>query len=317
MQSTFYDFDHGITCVDTLYQHRGHTACYLLIENNHAAFVDTGTGKSVPYLLKILKLKNISIENVDYVIPTHVHLDHAGGAGKLMHELPNAKLVIHPRGAKHMVDPNNLIIGVTTVYGQEKFKEYFGEVVPIDKERVIVAEDNSEINFAGRLLTFLDTPGHARHHFCVYDKLSESVFTGDTFGLSYRELKNNNADFILPTTTPVQFEPEPWYDSIDKILALKPKNIYLTHFGRITDVENLARQLKQDIAKYAEITKQYLHQNDSENKIRKDIEIYLQERLQAVYTEEKVKKFMELLESDLNLNAAGLKVWLTRLEKTS
>ncbi len=317
MQPTLIEYDADITCIDTMYLHEGHAACYLMVNNGHAAFIDTGTGNTVPYLLETLKLKNLNIQDVDYVIPTHVHLDHAGGAGLLMSKLPNAKLVIHPRGAPHMINPEKLIAGATAVYGQENFKKLFGEVVPIDEHRVVVAKDNDEIELGDRVLKFLDTPGHARHHFCVYDKTSDGIFSGDTFGLSYREMQKGSVDFILPTTTPVQFEPEPWYASLDKILAHNPKNIYLTHFGCVTEIVKLAKELRQDIAKYAEITKQYLHANNSENKIREDIESYLQKRLQPNYSNEEIEQFTQFLQPDLNLNAAGLKVWLSRIEKAA
>ena len=316
MKPILYEYDSGITCIDTMYEYAGHAACYLMIENGRAAFIDTGTGHTVPNLLETLKLKNLNIEDVDYVIPTHVHLDHAGGAGLLMSKLPNAKLVIHPRGKQHMINPEKLIMGATAVYGS-KFKQMFGNVAPIDEKRVAVANDNDEIELANRTLKFLDTPGHARHHFCVYDQTSKGIFTGDTFGLSYREMQKNNADFILPTTTPVQFEPDPWYDSLDKLLALNPKNIYLTHFGRITEIKKLAQELRQDITKYTEITKQYLNIENSETKIRNDITHYLQEKLQANYSSEEIKHFTQFLQPDLNLNAAGLRVWLSRLEKAA
>ncbi len=317
MKPILHEYGFGITCIDTMYLYPGHAACYLMIQDGHAAFIDTGTGHTVPYLLEILKLKNVNIKDVDYVIPTHVHLDHAGGAGLLMSELPNAKLVIHPRGAPHMINPGKLIAGATTVYGQEKFNQYFGEVMPINEQRVVTAKDNDEIELGNRVLKFLDTPGHARHHFCVYDKTSDGIFSGDTFGLSYREMQKDNVDFILPTTTPVQFEPEPWYESLDKILAHKPKNIYLTHYGCVTDVLNLAKELRQDIARYTEITKQYLHAEDSEKMIREDIENYLQERLASNYSKEEIEQFTKFLQPDLSLNAAGLNVWLSRLEKAA
>ena len=152
MKPVLIEYGSGITCIDTMYKQPGYAACYLLEQNNRAAFIDTGTGNSVPLLLETLKQKNINIDDVDYVIPTHVHLDHAGGAGLLMKELPNAKLVIHPRGAPHMIDTNKLIMGATAVYGKEKFKEYFGEVIAINKDRVISADDNFEIKLANRTL---------------------------------------------------------------------------------------------------------------------------------------------------------------------
>ena len=317
MKPIYYEYDASITCLDTMYLHPGHAACYLLVHNDRAAFIDTGTGNTVPYILELLKLKNLSLDDVDYVIPTHVHLDHAGGAGLLMSKFPNAQLVIHPRGARHMIDPNKLIIGATAVYGTEKFKKYFGQVVPIDENRVIVAENDATIELSGRTLNFIDTPGHARHHFCVFDELSNSFFTGDTFGLSYRELDNEDGAFILPTTTPVQFEPDAWQDSLTRMLSFEPKYMYVTHFGEVTEVTKLAEELRDDISQYANIAREHLKSHDRKEKIFLDLKDYLQKRLKARYAEEKVTEFTDYLTPDLQLNAAGLDVWLSRLEKAA
>ena len=317
MEPIYYDYDTEITCLDTMYHHAGHTACYLLTHNERAAFIDTGTGNTLPYILELLKVKNLTVEDVDYVIPTHVHLDHAGCAGLLMNKFPNALLVIHPRGAQHMIDPSKLIVGATAVYGEEKFKEYFGEVKPIDESRVTVAEDNSTVELSGRVLKFIDTPGHARHHFCVYDELSKSFFTGDTFGLSYRELDNEDGAFILPTTTPVQFDPDAWQNSLDRMLSYKPKHMYVTHFGEVTEIEKLAKDLREDISRYAVIARQYINSESRKEKIFTGLKNHLQERLKTRYTDEKVVEFTELLTPDLHLNTAGLDIWLSRLEKAA
>lgn len=317
MQPIFYDYDFGITCIDTMYVQAGHAACYLMIHNNRAAFIDTGTGHTVPYLLEILKIKDIPIEAVEYVIPTHVHLDHAGGAGLLMSKLPNARLVIHPRGARHMIDPNKLIIGAMEVYGAEKFNQSFGEVLPIDETRVIVADDNAALELAGRTLTFIDTPGHARHHFCVYDEMSKGFFTGDTFGLSYRELDGKDGAFILPTTTPVQFEPDAWQNSLTRLLNYHPENMYLTHFGRVTEIMRLAQDLRIDIDHYAEIAQDHAQDENRKDKIITALTKYLQQRLMARNITTDVEMLTRFLNPDLELNAAGLEVWLKRLEKVA
>jgi len=317
MQAIVYEYDYGISCIDTMYVQAGHAACYLMIHNGRAAFIDTGTGNTVPYLLEVLKQKNLCLEDVDYVIPTHVHLDHAGGAGLLMSKLPNAKLVIHPRGAAHMVNPQKLIIGATAVYGEENFKQCFGEVLPIDEQRVIVAKDNSSLELAGRELRFIDTPGHARHHFCIYDKFSEGIFTGDTFGLSYRELDDKDGAFILPTTTPVQFEPDAWQNSLTRLLSFNPKNMYLTHFGRITEVERLAQELRSDINQYAEIAQKLLHADDRRKKIINALTKFLQQRLSNRNVTADMEAQTRFLRPDLELNAAGLEVWLDRQLKAA
>ena len=317
MQAIVYEYDYGISCIDTMYVQAGHAACYLMIHNGRAAFIDTGTGNTVPYLLEVLKQKNLCLEDVDYVIPTHVHLDHAGGAGLLMSKLPNAKLVIHPRGAAHMVNPQKLIIGATAVYGEEKFKQCFGEVLPIDEQRVIVAKDNKSLELAGRELRFIDTPGHARHHFCIYDKFSEGIFTGDTFGLSYRELDDKDGAFILPTTTPVQFEPDAWQNSLTRLLSFNPKNMYLTHFGRITEVERLAQELRSDINQYAEIAQKLLHADDRRKKIINALTKFLQQRLSNRNVTADMEAQTRFLRPDLEFNAAGLEVWLDRQLKAA
>ena len=317
MQAIIYEYDYGISCIDTMYVQAGHAACYLMIHNGRAAFIDTGTGNTVPYLLDVLKQKNLCLEDVDYVIPTHVHLDHAGGAGLLMSKLPNAKLVIHPRGAAHMVNPQKLIIGATAVYGEENFKQCFGEVLPIDEQRVIVAKDNSSLELAGRELRFIDTPGHARHHFCIYDEFSEGIFTGDTFGLSYRELDDKDGAFILPTTSPVQFEPDAWQNSLTRLLSFNPKNMYLTHFGRITEVERLAQELRSDINQYAEIAQKLLHADDRRKKIINALTKFLQQRLSNRNVTADMEAQTRFLRPDLELNAAGLEVWLDRQLKAA
>ena len=317
MNPIFYEYKFGITCIDTMYVQVGHAACYLMIHNNRAAFIDTGTGNTVPYLLEILKLKDIPVDAVDYVIPTHVHLDHAGGAGLLMSKLPNARLVIHPRGARHMIDPEKLITGATAVYGAEKFKQNFGEIKPIDEKRVIIAEDNAVLELADRALTFIDTPGHARHHFCVYDEMSKGFFTGDTFGLSYRELDDEDGAFILPTTTPVQFDPAAWQDSLTRLLSYHPKNMYVTHFGRVTEINRLAQDLRSDINRYAEIAKSYMGAKNRKEKIIAALTEYLQQRLSARKIATDVETQTLFLKPDLELNAAGLEVWLDRLQKAA
>ena len=313
MQPILIEYDAGITCIDAMYGYEGHACCYLMVEDDRVAFIETGTAHSVPYLLETLKQKGLSVEQVDYVIPTHVHLDHAGGAGLLMSKLPNAQLVIHPRGAQHMINPEKLIAGTIAVYGKEKFKKLYGEIIPINEQRVITAKDEDEIKLSNRTLKFLDTPGHARHHFCVYDVKSNGFFTGDTFGLSYNELDDEKGAFILPTSTPVQFEPDAWQKTLTTMLDHQPQNMYLTHFGRVTEIERLSTQLREGIEEYTSLAKSCMKDKNREQVIKEKITQHLQTNLRKRYPENKVAKYTKLFESDLDLNAAGLEVWLKRI----
>ena len=202
---------------------------------------------------------------MSYVIPTHVHLDHAGGAGLLMMQCQNAALVVHPRGARHLIDPSKLVAGAKAVYGENKFKEYYGEIFPIDANRVIQADDNFILDFDGRELRFIDTPGHARHHFCIWDKATKSMFTGDTFGISYRDLDHQDELYILPSTSPVQFDPEALIQSINRIMEFKPERVCLTHFSAIKPTKKATNKLIESIHFVSNLAIKYADKNDSES----------------------------------------------------
>jgi glyoxylase-like metal-dependent hydrolase (beta-lactamase superfamily II) len=225
--------DPGIHTIDTAFQRDHFDAAYLLVHGGRGAFIDCGTTHSLPSLLAAVHGAGLQPADIDWLILTHVHLDHAGGAGALLQHLPNAQLVVHPRGAAHMIDPARLIAGATAVYGQAEMARSYGPIVPVPAARVVVAEDGHRVSLAGRELLCVDTPGHARHHHCIWDAASGSWFTGDTFGLSYRELDSDAGPFIIPTSSPVQFEPEALHASIERLMARAPVAMYLTHYGRV------------------------------------------------------------------------------------
>ncbi len=306
------DFDHGISAIDTGFFRPQFDASHLIVENGRAAFVDTGTNYSVPRLLDALRDKQISADAVDYVILTHVHLDHAGGAGLLMHALPNARAVIHPRGVRHMVDPGALIAGATAVYGAEEIQRSYGELVPIPAERIDTAGDGYVIDLAGRELVCLDTPGHARHHICIHDARSGAFFTGDTFGLSYREFDTDKGAFILPTSTPVQFEPDALKASIERMLGYAPRQMFLTHYSRVTDIERLAHDLFAQIDAMVAIVRAHADTPNRHARIMDDLANLYIARAQAHGCTFDAARTRELLAMDIELNAQGLEVWIDR-----
>src|ERR1700755_3136076 len=199
---------HGISVIDTDFGRPHFAASYLLVQDGRAAFVDTGPNHAVPRLLAALADHGVARDAVDWVIATHVHLDHAGGVGALMRELPSAQLAIHPRGERHMIDPTKLIEGVREVYGTEVATRDYGELVKVPEERIVTTTDGMTLMLGRRPLHFIHTPGHAKHHHCIWDAVSQGWFTGDTFGIAYPELATPNGPYILPTTTPTQFDPE-------------------------------------------------------------------------------------------------------------
>lgn len=313
----------GIYCIESgLYRH-GLAACYLVRAGNRLAFVETGTARSVPRLLAVVSALGLTPAAVDYVIPTHVHLDHAGGAGDLMARCLNARLVIHPKGADHMIDPSKLVAGATAVYGEEEFTRHFGGLTPIPAERVMVAEDPMTIDFNGRPLTFIDTPGHANHHGCIFDERTQGFFTGDTFGIAYPGLHTSDGPFLFAPTTPVAFDPDAWQESLDKLIGFGPKAVYLTHYGRIDNPQALEDELRcniRDLAALALEEEVEKAEGGKEGGGRG-------ERLQAGVAELLLTRarhqgctldearIREVLAVDITLNAQGLEVWLARRAK--
>jgi len=310
------DFGHGISAIDTGFFRPQFDASHLIVENGRAAFVDTGTNYSVPRLLDELHARQLGVEAVDYVILTHVHLDHAGGAGLLMRELPNARAVIHPRGVRHMVDPSALIAGATAVYGAEEIRRSYGELVPIPAERIDTAGEGHVVALAGRRLLCLDTPGHARHHICIHDERSHAFFTGDTFGLSYREFDTGKGAFIVPTSTPVQFEPDALHASIDRMMGYAPKQMFLTHYSRVTDVERLAADLHVQIDAMVAIARAHADAADRHARIMDDLASLFISRAHGHGCRLDDARVRELLAMDIELNAQGLAVWLDRNRAT-
>jgi glyoxylase-like metal-dependent hydrolase (beta-lactamase superfamily II) len=307
----------GVQCIETGLYRDGLAACYLIREQDRLAFVDTGTAHTVPGLLGVVADLGLTPAHVDYVIPTHVHLDHAGGAGALMAACPNATLVAHPKAAPHLIDPVKLVAGATAVYGEDAFARDFGKLVPVPASRVIAAEDGQRFDLAGRALTFVHTPGHANHHGCLFDAGSGGLFTGDTFGISYREFDTAAGPWIFAPTTPVAFDPDAWQQSLDRMLALAPNAAYLTHYCRIDEPAAHADRLRRSIRDLAAIALQLADQPQSERKerIKDAITAHLLADARAHGCALDDTEIRELLAVDLELNAQGLEVWLTRRER--
>ena len=305
----------GIVAIDTEYVRPLQDASHLIVEDGRAAYVDTGTNDSVPMLLDALAQQGLEPTDVDYVFLTHIHLDHAGGAGLLMQQLPAARCVIHPRGAPHMIDPERLIAGTIGVYGEAQTREMYGDIVPIDADRVIVAEDGDWFDLNGRRLQTLHTEGHALHHYVLFDPASLGVFTGDSFGISYRELDTAKGEFIYPTTTPTSFDPEQAHAAVDRIMGLRPEQLYLTHYSRVRDLDRLAADMHADIDEFAKMALENRDAEDREAMIRAAMEEHLVGRLVEHGFKGDRDTMRSVLAIDIVLNAQGLVSWLERLER--
>lgn len=305
----------GIVAIDTGYVRPRLDASHLVIDSGRAAFVDTGTTHSVPRLLATLRDYDLEPEQVDFIWLTHIHLDHAGGAGALARELPHAEVVVHARGAAHMIDPAKLIAGTIAVYGEQKYAELYGEIVPIDAHRVRIAADDERIVLGQREFRIFDTPGHALHHYSIADEEAGLVFAGDTFGVSYREFDTAAGPFIFPTTTPVHFDPQQLHLSVDRIMSFDPIGVLLTHYSRVGDTARLADELHRDIDTFVALTRRYGDEPGRTRLLREAMFSHLSERLDDHGFDRDAQRRHDLLDMDIDLNVQGLEVWRERLRK--
>ena len=302
----------GISVIDSGYFSKDFAAIYLLRQGNEVAIIETGNKYSATNVQKALKMDGLSFSDVAYIIPTHVHLDHAGGAGELMNRCQNAQLIVHPRGARHMINPSKLIAGAIAVYGEANFKKLYGEITPIESSRVIEADDNFILDFKGRELKFIDTPGHARHHFCIWDELTGSMFTGDTFGVSYREFDKGNEVYIFPSTSPVQFDPEALIKSIEKLITYRPKRVCLTHFSAIDPTNKVVDQLINGIHFVSRLAKEYASHKEAEEIIEDEMMSYFLKGIKKIGNDD-LEFCRDRLKLDVKINTQGLIYWQQKI----
>ena len=301
-------FADGISAVDTEYLRPQMDAAHVVVAGSRAAIVDTGPNSAVPLILAALAELGIERDAVEFLFLTHVHLDHAGGAGALMRELPRATAVLHPRGAPHMMDPAKLIAGSRAVYG-ELFDGLYGEIQPIARERIAIAQDGQRFELADRAFECVHTPGHALHHQAIVDLAATCIFTGDTFGLSYREFDTARGPWIMPTTTPTQFDPGQLKASIVRLMQFRPRRLYLTHYSEVAQCARLANDMYDAVDSFVRIARA---SGPDTRRMRFELRAWAHESLREHGVTMTPDAIDALLGKDFELNAAGLAHWLKR-----
>ena len=302
----------GIFAVDTDYVRPRMAASHLIVDAGRAAFVDTGTNHSAPNLQAALAAQGMGPDAVDYVFLTHVHLDHAGGAGLLAQLFPRARVVVHPRGAPHIIDPSKLIAGTRAVYGDAVYAQLYGDILPVARERVHPVQDGERFTLGRRTFEFMHTPGHALHHACILDRDAAALFSGDTYGVSYREFDNANGEFVIATTSPTQFDPVQLHASVDRILAAKPRDVYMTHYSRVTHIDRLGADMHGDIDRFVAIARSCANDAAPAQKIGEKLFEHVAERLGRHGYDGGEAQLHQVLDTDVRLNADGLVAWLSR-----
>ena len=310
--------DKKLITIDCEYLKPKFAAAYLRVDRSgekpRALFVENNTAHAVPLLLRALAEEGLTPDQVEYLIITHVHFDHAGGTSELMKVCPNAQLLAHPKAAPHMIDPSRLVASAREVYGDAVFDQLYGTVGPVPADRVRVMADGEELAFGATKLRFIYTRGHANHHFCVFDSELEAIFTGDSFGLAYPALQPCGL-FIFPSTSPTGYHAVEAKLSIDKILNSGARRAFLTHYGEVTDLPAAAAQLRADLDFSETLQKKgreiYLQKNvpETEHELTElfinELHDYYRGRIQKLGLKDSPEVW-DLLKLDLDLNASGI-----------
>ncbi|MEO5333109.1 MAG: MBL fold metallo-hydrolase [Magnetococcus sp. YQC-5] len=312
--SRYLELPTGITRIDVEYCRPGFTSAWLVREGNQAVFVETGPLPAVGILLGALTRHGMAPEAVQAVIVTHVHLDHAGGAGALLRHLPNACLLVHPRGLQHITDPSRLVAGAKVVYGEERFQTILGGAMPVDPSRIHCPTDGEVFSLCGRSLRFLDTPGHSLNHLCLLDEQTHGLFTGDAFGLSYREFDGGIRPLFLPATTPTQFDVGQMRATCRRLADLQPKWLYLTHFGPLPFVTAMGDDLDAQLEKYQQLVMETNEKNRLGD-LTSALADMTKNQMMALQIPKAAMDQFDLLQMDLELNAQGLTLWHDRCHR--
>ncbi|WP_173917900.1 MBL fold metallo-hydrolase [Halobacillus sp. Marseille-Q1614] len=280
----------------------GRTGTYV-IEEEQLTLVETGPSMSVPRILEGLKDLSLDVKDVRYIILTHIHLDHAGGAGLLLKECPQAEVIVHPRGRRHMADPSRLIEGARAVYGDD-FDRLFDPIVPIPDEKLIIKEDDGALEIGPDCtLSFLDTPGHAKHHIGIYDPVSKGVFTGDTAGIRYHQIEG--VTFYLPSTSPNQFDPEAMKQSIERMKQLELERVYFGHFGMSEEPEAAFDQVVSWIPDFLSAAEEAIEREEGVKGIKERLQHKIYTYLKG-YSIEDDHPVYEVINLDIEVCAMGL-----------
>lgn len=234
---------------------------YVLAGKDEVALIDPGPTTTVDSLLASLEETEIVPQNVTHILLTHIHLDHAGGVGTLLHHMPNAKVYVHSKGAAHIQDPAKLIASATKIY-KGRMEELWGDIEAVPADNVKIIDGGDILNIAGRRLEVHYTPGHASHHVVFFDVHSGELFAGDVAGVYLPPV-----DYIRPPTPPPDLNIESWSASIDLLKKLRPDVMYLAHFGPVRNSVPYLEKLRAQIIAWGDIVLKALLEGKTEKEI--------------------------------------------------
>lgn len=240
--------DDDLWVLDTFYQGEpGVIASYLLTGRAGLGLIDVGSAASVEQVLAGVRAAGFDPRDIQHLILTHIHLDHAGAAGTLTRLLPRAQVYVHRIGAPHLIDPSKLLSSAQRIYG-DRMQTLWGNMEPVPAERITILDDGADVAVGDRTLHALYTPGHAIHHLAYHDATRAAVFAGDVAGVRLEGM-----GFVRPPTPPPDLNLEEWNASLDRLAALDLRTLYLPHFGAAGDIPAHFEQLRQRLAEWGRV----------------------------------------------------------------
>ncbi|MGM9965883.1 MAG: MBL fold metallo-hydrolase [Rummeliibacillus sp.] len=292
---------------------KNRTTSYIIVDDK-IALIETSASPSIPYILNALEELHIKPSDIDYLILTHIHLDHAGGAGVMMKYCPNATVLVHPKGVRHLVDPIRLIASARSVYG-ENFDAIFGEILPIQEKQLYAIGDREIIRLGSSTLTFYYTKGHANHHISIHESLTNGMFVGDTTGVYYPDMTGEEFDVILPSTSPNQFDPNLMEDSIQLFEKIKPNVLYFGHYGSYTHPQFAYAEVRRYLPIFMDAGRQTMkEETDFTKQVQRTEEILTNSIFAELQTKglSKDHPVFKIIPLDLAVSAMGIIDYLSK-----
>jgi glyoxylase-like metal-dependent hydrolase (beta-lactamase superfamily II) len=293
----------GIWQIDTFLGGWAEVNSVFLIEAEQPALIETGPERDLDHVIRGLSRRGLGPEDLAWIVLSHIHLDHAGAVGEIARRFPKAKVVCHPKGLRHLADPARLNAASAQVYGA-RLDSLYGLMAPVDPGRLVGAEDGARIDLgAGRELTLVYSPGHAKHHIGILESGSGILLVGDAVGV-----KLPGAGPLRPATPPDDFDLDQAVDSLHRFSALQPKQLILTHFGSAGPPEDVLRDAEDRLRTWAAVASTAYQQEPQ----LAHVENALREHLGAGFKGDPERQPAADTLTGLASNAAGLYGWLER-----
>ena len=303
----------GVFRADVCYPVPEFTAVYLVADGGRGALIDCGAKAAPPAVAAMVAAAGLAPEEVDFIIPTHAHLDHCAAAGTLAQMFPRATVAVHPAAAPHLRDPNaKLAPAARGIYGADFFDRHYGEVLPVPAERIRELADGESLKAGGRVLEILHTPGHAWHHLSVWDAADRIVFAGDSMGVSYRNFDaESGGPVAVPSTPPSQFNPEATRASIERMRDLKPALAAFAHFDEIPFSPDLSARTLEIMERWMADAKTLDLSDGDDEALAARLTNQMRAAL-AEMTGADIGRVAERFRLDLRLCSRGMLYWLRK-----